>query len=348
MTYEERLNVMLSKVPNTIDKRKGSFIYLALAPVAYILSLTSKNDEDIYNETYADTATGNNLTKRCAERGVFRKEATFAIRKGTFNIAVPVGSRFGIDNLTFTVIEQLQNNNAKLRCEQSGTIGNDSLGDMLPITYVQGLITSELTDILIPGEDAEDDESLRERYYESLQSEAFGGNQADYKKKMKSLQGVGGVKVYPVWNGGGTVKLVFIDSTYSKPSNELINTIQTSIDPIQNSGNGIGLAPIGHCVTVTGVDNLTVNVSSNISLASGYVWDDVINNISAAIEAYLLELRKSWDSENNIIVRISQIESAVLRVTGVIDIQNTTLNLQNTNLILTDIQIPILGSVTKV
>ncbi len=348
MTYEERLNVMLSKVPNTIDKRKGSFIYLALAPVAYILSLTSKNNEDIYNETYADTATGNNLTKRCAERGVFRKEATFAIRKGVFNITVPIGSRFGIDNLTFIVIEQLENSTAKLRCEQSGTIGNDSLGDMLPITYVQGLNKAELTDILIPGENIENDESLRERYNESLQSEAFGGNQADYKKKMKSLQGVGGVKVYPVWNGGGTVKLVFIDSIFSKPSNELIDTIQTEIDPIQNSGKGIGLAPIGHCVTVTGVDNLTVNVSSNISLASGYVWDDVINNISAAIEAYLLELRKSWDSENNIIVRISQIESAVLRVTGVIDIQNTTLNLQNTNLILTDIQIPILGSVTKV
>jgi len=29
---------------------------------------------------------------------------------------------------------------------------------------------------------------------------------------------VGDVKVYPVWNGGGTVKLVIIDSEYNVPS----------------------------------------------------------------------------------------------------------------------------------
>ena len=34
MTYEEILQRMLGRVPNTIDKREGSLIYTALAPAA--------------------------------------------------------------------------------------------------------------------------------------------------------------------------------------------------------------------------------------------------------------------------------------------------------------------------
>ena len=58
------------------------------------------------------------------------------------------------------------------------------------------------------------------------------------------------MKVYPVWNGGGTVKLVIINSEYQKPSPELVDQVQTIIDPVQNQGMGLGVAPIGHVVTV--------------------------------------------------------------------------------------------------
>lgn len=44
------------------------------------------------------------------------------------------------------------------------------------------------------------------------------------------------VKVYPVWNGGGTVKVVFITSEYKLPSSEMIDTVQTIVDPVQNQG----------------------------------------------------------------------------------------------------------------
>ena len=41
-------------------------------------------------------------------------------------------------------------------------------------------IFNELTEILIPGEDAEETEDLRERYFNSFGDTAFGGNMRDY------------------------------------------------------------------------------------------------------------------------------------------------------------------------
>lgn len=347
MTAEEILNRMLNRIPNTLDKRKGSIIYLALAPVADELAKKYEILEETYDRTFADTAVGDDLKRRAAERGVKPTLPSSAIRKGIFNMVLPVGSRFGLETTTYIVIEHLENNEAKLRCEQLGEVGNAYTGDMLPITPIPGLTIAKLTDILVPGQDIEDDESLRSKYYENLESMPFGGNKAEYKKKTKELPGVGGVKVYPVWNGGGTVKLVIIDSTYNKPSAVLVDEVQTAIDPIPNQGEGLGLAPIDHIVTVEAVDELVVNIASQITLKPGYIWEDVESPIIEAVNEYFLVLKKIWENEDTLVVRISQIESAILHVTGILDIQNTTLNSSVTNLILTDIQIPVLGTVTQ-
>ena len=53
-----------------------------------------------------------------------------------------------------------------------------------PFLYVEGLETASLTEILIPGEDDEDVETFRERYFSSFKNEAFGGNKADYINKV--------------------------------------------------------------------------------------------------------------------------------------------------------------------
>lgn len=346
MTVEERLNRMLNRVSNTLDKRKGSMIYLTLASVAEELTLQDEEIEEKYDQTFADTAVSDELTRRAAERGVNRKQASVAIRKAKFNITVPVGSRFGVESTTYIVTENLENYESKLECEQLGGIGNAYVGNLLPITFIAGLTLAQLTDILIPGEDLEDDESLRKRYYERIESEAFGGNKAEYKIRAKNLQGVDGVKVYPAWAGGGTVKLMIIDSTLSKPSTELIDTVQNTFDPVTDQGEGIGLAPIGHVVTVVGVEELIINISSIITLNESYVWVDVKPYIEEVINEYFLTLRKTWEDENALIVRISQIDSAILQVNGVVDISGTTLNGWSTNLVLTDAQIPILGMVT--
>jgi uncharacterized phage protein gp47/JayE len=347
-TYEEILQEMLDTVDDSIYKAEGSLIYNALAPAAAELAQMYIELDDLMNRTFADTATGSDLTKRAAERGINRIVATAAVRKGVFNLNVPVGSRFSLEDTTYIVTENFANFESKLLCEQTGTIGNTYSGEMLAVTYVAGLTTATLNDILILGEDEESDDDLRIRYFDDLESAAFGGNQADYKEKTKELAGIGGVKVYPAWNGGGTVKLVILDSTYAVPSGTLVNDTQTAIDPVANSGEGLGIAPIGHSVTVEAVAGLNVNITFTLTFVTGYVWTDVETYIREAINAYFLELKKTWEDESALVVRIAQIESAILQVTGVLDITGTTLNGGVTNLILTDVQIPVLGTVTNI
>ena len=59
---------------------------------------------------------------------------------------------------------------------------------------------------------------MRQRYFDSFDSKAYGGNVDDYLNKTNSLPGVGSTKVTPVWNGGGTVLLTILNSEYGKAS----------------------------------------------------------------------------------------------------------------------------------
>ena len=345
ITFEVILQRMLDRVPNNIDKREGSIIYNALAPAAVELQNMYIQLDTILNESFADTQTRDYLIKRCAERGIIPEPATKAILKGEFNIDVPIGSRFSLDMLNYIVIEKISDGIFKLECETPGSEGNQQFGTLIPIDYIEGLTSAELTELLIPGEDEEDTESLRERYFNSLESQSFGGNIADYKEKTKQLPGVGGVKVYPVWNGGGTVKLVIIDSTYNVPSSTLIDAVQTAVDPIQNQGKGVGFAPIGHVVTVEGVSATTININTNITYQEGWTWADIEPYVHKAIDDYFFELASSWENENNLIVRISQIETRILNIAGVVDIENTTINGQAQNFVLGADNIPVRGEV---
>lgn len=344
MTFENILNDMLERVPNDIDKRPGSIIYDALAPAAYKLAeayFLLRNYVDLF---FADTAVGEYLSRRTAELGTNRRPATKAMRKIVTTGPVDIGTRWGLEDTTYVIIEKITDTEYKAECEQLGSIGNAYSGTLDNIDNISG-VTAELTDILIPGEDEETDESLRQRYFESLVSQAYGGNIADYKQKVTAILGVGGVKVEPVWNGGGTVKLTIIDSDYNKPSPTLIDEVQTAVDPVLNQGEGYGIAPIGHVVTVVSVDEVEIDVESEITLQAGYTWEDVKPAVEAAIDDYFAELRSQWADSETLVVRISQIEVRVLAINGIVDIKNTKLNGQQQNIELGPYEIPVLGEV---
>ncbi|MDQ0090191.1 putative phage protein gp47/JayE [Paenibacillus anaericanus] len=351
-TYEAILQRMLDRVANNVDKRTGSIIYDALAPVAAEASQMYMELDTNLNLSYADTASEEYLERRTAEFGINRKPATKSQRKGLFYtsgdvlIDIPVGTRFSINDLNYMATSKIKTGHWVLECEIAGVVGNQEFGTLLPIDYVDGLGRAELTEVLIPGEDAESDESLRKRYMIAINEQPFGGNASDYRHKINSISGVGGTKVTPVWNGGGTVKITIITSDYGTPSQTLIDEVQTLIDPEVNSGQGIGLAPIGHKVTVIGTKNLNINVSATLTLAAGVTPGQVKNDVEDAISSYLLSLRQIWGNESVLIVRISQIESRILAVSGVLDVTNTLLNESVANISLTDEQIPVLGTVS--
>ena len=346
VTYEDILQRMLDKIPNNMDKREGSIIYDALAPAALELQLMYIELDVIMNEAFADTASREYLIRRANERGIIPEPATNAVLKGVFTPTTVdiLGNRFSCGNLNYVAIEKITDGEYKMECETVGVDGNSSFGQIIPIDYIEGLESAELTEILIPGEDEEDTEVFRERYFQSFESQAFGGNVADYKLKTNAINGVGNTKVTPVWDGGGTVLLTIINSNFEAASEELIQSVQETIDPTKDA-SGKGIAPIGHIVTVNTVEEVPVNVTTSITYETDYSFDVLKTQIDEVIENYLAELRKTWGNNEDLIVRSSQIDARLLDVVGIVDIQNTHVN-EVKNFMVSEYQIPILGGVT--
>ena len=159
-------------------------------------------------------------------------------------------------------------------------------------------------------------------------------------------------KKSPVGQGGGTVRLTILDAEHNKASDTLIETVQTLIDPTQDT-KGLGIAPIGHIVTVDTVEDVAVNISLHIDLESGFEWEQVKTPIEDVIKDYLLELRKTWAPNDkpvsdDLIVRVAKIEAAILNISGIVDVYNTEINGTAGNLSIGTYDIPVFGSVTRV
>lgn len=356
-TYEQLMQYKLDNTSSELDKREitsllyNTFANNSLETVQILFTIL--NSQDLM---FADTAPREYLVRRAAERGMSPYPATFAIRKGIFNIDVPIGSRFSIEDVNYTVIEKIDTmivGQFKLQAETAGVIGNAYYGNLLPVTYINGLQTAVLSDILIPGENEEDTEEFRKRYFGSFDSTAFGGNRADYKLKTNAIPGVGGTKVYRAWNGGGTVKLVIIDSQFKVPSQTLVDTVQQTIDPLSMQGEGVGIAPIDHIVTVFGVGASTVDVEFTITYEPGWTWGDLKAQAEQMIDQYFLELGEVWaaassytDDMNGVTVRVSALETRLLGLTGVLDVADTKLNGVASNLLIDKEDIPVRGAVS--
>lgn len=391
VTYREILERMLERVSDKFDKREGSVIFDTHSPTALELELLYVELNTLIAEAYGDSASREYLIKRCKERGITPYEATHAVLKGEFtptNIDV-TGQRFNIGSINFVVTEKIADGQYQVQCETPGIVGNQQLGTMIPIEYIQGLETAELTDVLIPGEDEEDTEDLRTRYFDSFKEKAFGGNVQDYLEKTNAIPGVGSTKVTRVWNSdlnpnemipsesvkswyesikgtlsgepaewldtvfnaaankklttGGTVLLTILNSDFEVASDTLIKTVQQTIDPDEYAGEGYGVAPIGHIIKVKSAEKIEVTVKTNITFDVGYGWSNLQSPIDEAISNYLLELRKSWADNPYLVVRISQIETRLLNIKGIVDIANTKLNGSTDNLTLGKYEVPVFG-----
>ena len=395
-TYEAILSRMLQKalsINGNLDTREGSLVWCGDAPAAVELQNLYIALDTVLNETFADTATRPYLILRAAERGLKPQPASPAVLQLSITpttLHLPMNTRFSIGELNYYVSADRGSGKYEITCETAGEAGNDYTGTVIPIEYVDGLETCSISAVVIPGEDEEDTEVFRQRYMDSLNAQAFGGNRADYLEKVNAIPGVGGVKVYRAWNGdlkpanmippkeaeawieglsgvpepvklwldtvyaaaknnmftvGGTVKLVVINSTFTVPSPTLVEQVQTAVDPLQNAGEGVGIAPIGHVVRVEGVQEETVDLGFALYYQRGWSWEDVSGYVTEAINGYFLELAQSWaDQDEALVVRISQIESRLLGITGILDIANTTINEKAANHTLALDHIPVLGS----
>lgn len=368
-TYANILQAMLDRVSNSYDKRDTSPIQTALGPAAYALEEFYLELAKVQQSAFIQTAVGDDLDQLAIMGGISRNAASAAVRLGTFNVQVPIGARFstinGANSINFVVTSYAGQVGSSytygLTAETAGAIGNEYIGAILPITSIVGLTSATISTILVAGEDEEDDETLRARLIESLQADAFAGNVAAYREHVLAIPGVGGVQVYPAGNGAGTVVLSVIDGDYSAASSYLVDEIQTDIDPTVNQGIGLGFAPIGATVTVTTPTEIGIDINGTVTVAPGKTFGQIEPLIEAALEAYLLSVRKSWDTNVSAYsvmydadVYISQITSAIISVPGVQNVTGVTIGRHGSTPAATDVvltetgstqELPVIGTV---
>ncbi len=324
------LTRLLSRVSADLDKREGSIIYDALAPAAWEMASIYRLLFNAYDESFISTATGASLDKRVGEMGITRRNATKAICKGVFkdtagnSLDITVGDRFtSLDPymaITYVVIDKISAGAYRLEAVESGSMANKYLGPLSPVTHITGLGSAEITEILIPGEDAESDDALRARYISFITNEMQDGNTAQYQYWADNFDGIGRAKVFPCWNGANTVKVSILDSNNEKASSDLITAFQHYLDP-DSQGLGNGVAPIGAKVTVSTATEVTVNISLSVSLKNGYLLADVEDSITKAINRYLSE----YAYQRNAIYYVD-IGSAILNAEGVSTVSDLQLN----------------------
>lgn len=155
------------------------------------------------------------------------------------------------------------------------------------------------------------------------------------------------MKVKPIWQGGGTVKLTILDSDFNKASEQLVNMVQEIICPNKDE-SGVGIAPIGHLVTVDTVKEKYINISTSITLVDNKNIENIEETIKNEINKYFLELRRTWEDSTSIIIRISQIETRILNIDNILDISNTKINEISSNIEISSNKIPVIGSVEVV
>lgn len=364
--YDYWLNLMLDNVPNDIDKREGSIIYDALAPVAMVGAQQSLSLANILRETYIKTAQGEFLDYRAVEHGTSRYEATNTEVKAKFNdddgnpINVEVGDRFASiteSPIFYTVIKANNDGTAEMQAEEAGTSANSYIGQVLPVTPNDNLAWAEITEVTIPARDEETDDHLRARLLNSNSWVAYGGNVADYLDMTSKIHDVGATQVYPTWDGAGTVKLVILNNDLMPASSTLVKKVKEEIDPEESATQGYGLAPIDHRVTVTAPETFEVNIAMNVTIADSANADTIKANIKTSLEEFFKSLRKDWDAVNPTVGRgysmtiyRSKILSRVMMIVGVANATMPRLNGKDEDLQLvfnnTVSQLPVLGEVT--
>ena len=345
-----------------MDKREGSIVYNTLAPVCLELAEAYVKLDILESQLSLLTATGTNLDNRAYEQGMKREQETQAERIGTFkkyqvdeqtgeyvkdelgnkiliDMDIPEGSRFVSpenDSIIYEFIGKNDDNENILRCETYGSVGNEYVGTILPLTAIPDLVEAKITGTHIPAQDTESDDELRTRVINKLNSLSFGGNIDSYIEKVSSIDGVGTCKVFPAWQYNGSVLLSVVDSSYEPITQSFADKIKEEIDPEESSGQGVGFAPIGHYVTITTPIKSNVKVQFHLDLETDITIGNVQEECEQKIEEYFNSVRHEFYQDKTLGIYRARIIDKILEIPEVLNVTDVLLNDVNADVIYTD------------
>lgn len=342
-TYEEIKQRVLNNTDINVDKREGSFLNNMASPLSYELAKFYIEQQDLVNMAFVKNGYFNYLDAKCGEYGISRKQGTKAagevIFTGENGTLISNGSILFVDDLYFVVLNDatIAENQAELVVEalevgkQYNLSANTRLTTTEPINGVNDIyVKSNFKN----GTDIESDEDLRERFFTTAKKSYTSGNVAHYEMWTLEVDGTGACNVYPLKNGNGTVEIVITNSDMLGASSELIEKVKANIERKR---------PIGASVTVVSATEKAINVSATIKLVKGYDIEEVKAEFATKLTQYLKEI-----AFKDTYVSTARLGNLLLDTTGVFDYADFKVNEANSNIILSDTDVPKVGELSLV
>ena len=339
-TYENIKNRMLDNMKIDIDKREGSFLNNMVSPISQELAKAYIEQEDLVNMAFIRNGFFNYLDLKCEEYGIYRKEGTKAVGEVIFTgengISIENGTILSSNGLYFVVLNDadIVGEQAELVVEalevgkQYNLLANAKLSLAEPIYGITDIyVKSNITN----GTDIETDEELRDRYFDTIKKSYTSGNVAHYEAWTTEVNGVGLCKVYPLKNGNGTVEIVITDSNMLGASSELIESVKANIEEKR---------PVGANVSVVSATEKAINITANITLASGYSVEEIKSDFTNKVTEYLKDISFKSSYVSN-----ARLGNLLLDTNGVFDYTEFKINNLTANIALSDIEVPKLGTI---
>ncbi len=338
---KEILDGMLKNVNGEYDRTEGGLFYDNLAPVSIELEKLYQKLDYIFLNSFAETAEGEYLDDIAKEVGVFRRQPTkskgFVTIKGTIGTVIPIGTKVASDTYIYLTTEEKEIPEqgeilVPIESEKAGTEYNIPAETIVnfPIT-IPGLqrVTNKLA--TTDGYDGEKDDELRERYYFKVREPVTSGNKYHYKKWCLEVEGVGGVKVFPLWAGPGTVKVVIVNVDIQAADEELQQRVRDYLEEVR---------PIGATVTVKSAINKGITITGEVKISKNVEFSEIKKNFKNEIEKYFKKVGFKQDY-----VSYAQVGNILLNIQGIVDYSNLQLNGGVLNINLQEEEIPNLISI---
>lgn len=355
---------LMARVPNTWRKEPGDFVYDTIATVPLEIKELQAQQDYVLQNAFAAYAVGGFLDSKVAEVGLKREAAKASKRTISITadagVVIPSGYTVSLvildsngNPLEFTTDASTTFATAgtlsiPITCKTAGVVGNVPLGSQFilfpPLLGVRTIADGAVVSI---GADAQSDDDLYEEYQDHVDHPDTGGNRYDYIRWAKEVEGVGAAKCIPIWNGGGTVKVVIVGSDMLPANASLVTTAQTYLDP-GITGLGDGVAPCGAKVTVVSATSLSINISATVTYSPGAVPVEVKTAYQTSVRDYLLELAKLWETTvgANKPVLYQKLSALLSFTKGVDNFSNFTVNGATADITPATEQVAVLGTVT--
>ena len=339
-TYEAIKQRILNNIQTDIDKREGSFTQNLISPLSQELAKFYIEQEDLVNMAFVRNGFFNYLDDKCWEYGIDRKIGTSAVGEVTFEGAdgtsISNGTVIYHNDLYYVVLNDADISNGKadliVEAYEMGKKYNVIRNTEFALKEnIQGVTRVYAKEDFKGGTDTETDEELRDRYFDTIKKSYTSGNVAHYEAWTTEVSGVGLCKVYPLKNGNGTVEVVITDSNMLGASSELIESVKANIEEKR---------PIGANVSVVSATEKAINITANITLASGYLVEEVKSEFTNKVTEYLkgISFKSSYVSN-------ARLGNLLLDTTGIFDYTEFKINNLSTNIALSDIEVPKLGTI---